>query len=138
MTPEPASALQAVVEDSRLWRGLQSLTQAWAAAWDRSWVGGLVARSASHGRLATPAGRLRAVASIAAWACAWHLAGLFVLPRYATSGLPRAWFVAAMLVALLVAAGADALARAWNSSVLARQFRRFASPESAPKVTRCD
>ncbi len=125
MTPEPASALQAVAEDSRLWRGLQSLTQAWAAAWDRSWAGGLVARSASRVQQATPAGRLRAAASIAAWACAWHLASLTVLPPYVTSGLPRAWFVAAALVALLVAAGADAFVRAWEASALRRVFSRF-------------
>ena len=130
MTPEPASALQGVAEDSRLSRGLQFVTQAWAVAWDHSWVGELVARSASRVRQATPAGRLRAAASIAAWACAWHLAGLTVLPPYVTSGLPRVWFVAAGVVALLVAAGADAFARAWDTSALARRFRRFAAPES--------
>ena len=125
MTPEPASALQVVAEDSRLLRGLQSVTQAWAVAWDRSWVGGLVARSASRVQQATPAGRLRATASIAAWACAWHLAGLMVLPRYATSGLPRMWFVAAGIVALSVAFSADAFVRAWEASALRRVFSRF-------------
>ncbi len=125
MTPEPASALQAVVKDSRLWRGLQSLAQAWAVAWDRSWVGGFVAKAVSHRRLATPGGRLRVGASIAAWACAWHLAGLIVLPRYATSGLPRVWFVAAGTAALLVAFAADAFVRAWGASRLRALLRRF-------------
>ena len=125
MTPEPASALQAVAEDSRLWRGLQSVTQAWAVAWDRSWVGGLVTRSASRVRQATPAGRLRAAASIAAWACAWHLAGLTVLPPYVTSGLPRVWFVAAGVVALLVAVAADSFVRAWRASALRRMLTHF-------------
>ncbi len=125
MTREPASAIQKVAEDSRLWRGVQSLTQAWAVAWDRSRVGGLAARSASRVRQATPAGRLRAAASITAWACAWHLAGLTVLPPYVTSGLPRPWFVAAGIVALLVAFAADAFVRAWGASRLRALLRRF-------------
>ncbi|MDP2318124.1 MAG: hypothetical protein Q8O42_02135 [Acidobacteriota bacterium] len=124
---EKASALQSVAVDSRLWRGLLTLTHAWAVAWDRSSVGRIVARSAVRLRQATPAGRLRTGASIAAWACAWHLAGLIVLPRYATSGLPRAWFVAAFLVALVVALAADAFVRAWGRSALRRVLSRFAT-----------
>ncbi len=125
MTPEPANAIQVVAEDSRLWRGLRSLGQAWTVAWDRSSVGRVVAISALRVRQASPAGRLRAGASIAAWACAWHLAGLIVLPRYATSSLPRAWFVAAFLVALWVALAADAFVRAWGRSALRRVLSRF-------------
>lgn len=79
-------------------------------------------------RQATPSVRLRAGASIAAWACAWYLAGLSVLPRYATSGLSRVWFVAAGIVALLVAFAADAFVRAWGASALRRTFNRFAAP----------
>lgn len=125
MTPEPASTLLAVAEDSRLWRGLQSLTHAWTVAWDGSWVGGLVARSAVRVRHTTPAGRLRAAASVAAWACAWHLAGLAVLPHYATSGLPRVWFIAAGVVALVVAVAADGFVRAWGGSALLRILTRL-------------
>lgn len=125
MTQEPTSALQLLFEDSRLWRGLRSFTQAWAVGWDRSWVGGLVARSASQARLATPAGRLRTAAAIAAWACAWHLAGLTVLPPYTTSGLPRVWFAAVGMAALFVAVAADGFVRAWRASALRRMLGRF-------------
>lgn len=127
MTQEPASAMQTVAENSRLWRGVETLAQAWSVAWDRSSVGRVVATFAIRVRQATPAGRLRAGASIAAWACAWHLAGLVVLPRYVTSGLPRIWFVAAGIVALLIAVAADAFVRAWGSSALRRTLTRLAT-----------
>lgn len=125
MTREPASTIQTVAEDSRLWRGVEAVAQAWSRAWDCSSVGRSVATLALRARKATPAGRLRAGASIAAWACAWYLAGLIVLPRYATSGLPRVWFVAAGIVALLVAFAADAFVRAWGASALRRVLSRF-------------
>ena len=125
MTREPASAIQKVAEDSRLWRGVEAFAQAWSTAWDRSTVGRVVATSAVRVRQAAPAGRLRVAASIAAWACAWHLAGLTMLPPYVTSGLPRPWFVAAGIVALLVAFAADAFVRAWGASRLRALLRRF-------------
>lgn len=127
MTREPASAIHKVAEDSRLWRGLLTLTQAWAVAWDRSSLGRVVATSTARVRQATPAGRLRAGASIAAWACAWHLAGLVVLPRYVISALPLAWFIAAGIVALLAAFAAEAFVRAWETSALRRLLSRFAT-----------
>ena len=130
MTREPASAIQKVAEDSRLWRGVEAFAQAWSTAWDRSTVGRVVATSAVRVRQAAPAGRLRVAASIAAWASAWHLAGLTMLPPYVTSGLPRVWFVMAGVMALLVALAADGFARAWDTSALARRFRRLAAPES--------
>lgn len=125
MTREPSSGFQKVAEDSRLWRGVEAFAHVWAMAWERSWVGRAVAASAVRVRHATPAGRLRVGASIAAWACAWHLAGLIMLPGYATSGLPRVWFVAAGIVALAVAFAADALVRAWEASALRRVLCRF-------------
>ena len=125
MTREPASAIQKVAEDSRLWRGVEAFAQAWSTAWDRSTVGRVVATSAVRVRQAAPAGRLRVAASIAAWASAWHLAGLTMLPPYVTSGLPRPWFVAAGIVALLVAFAADAFVRAWGASRLRALLRRF-------------
>lgn len=127
MKPESASALQSVAADSRLWRGLQSVGQAYAMAWNTSSVGRSVAMAEDRVRRATPARRLRTGASIAAWACAWHLAGLMVLPRYVTSGLPRVWFVAAGVIALIVAFAADAFVRAWGASALRRLLSRFAS-----------
>ena len=125
MTREPASAIQKVAEDSRLWCGVEAFAQAWSTAWDRSTVGRVVATSAVRVRQAAPAGRLRVAASIAAWASAWHLAGLTMLPPYVTSGLPRPWFVAAGIVALLVALAADAFVRAWGASRLRALLRRF-------------
>lgn len=127
MIREPASALRQVAVDSLLWRGVHACAQAWSRPWDRSSVGRIVASSAVRTRQATPAERVRVAASIAAWACAWHLAGLAVLPRYATSGLPRVWFVATGIMALLVALAADALVRAWATSTLRRVLSRFAT-----------
>lgn len=125
MSQKPPGTIEFVAEGSRLWRGVEAVAHAWSRAWDHSSVGRAVGASAARVRLATPAERVRVAASIAAWACAWHLAGLMVLPRYATSGLPRVWFVVAGIVALLAAFAADALVRAWEASALRRILSRF-------------
>lgn len=125
MSLEPLGTIESVAEGSRLWRGVESFARAWSTAWDHASVGRVVATSAARVWQATPAARLRTGASIAAWACAWYLAGLAVLPRYATSGLPRMWFVGAGIVALAVAFAADALVRAWEASALRRMLSRF-------------
>lgn len=125
MNQEPLSSIEAVAGESRLWRGEQAAAEALAAAWKWSRVGQVATTSAMRVREVAPARRIRFGALVVAWAGAWHLAGLVVLPRYATSGLPRAWFVAVVLVALLVAAAADGLIRAWGASALRRAFSRL-------------
>jgi predicted membrane channel-forming protein YqfA (hemolysin III family) len=125
MSLEPSGTIESVAEGSRLWRGVENFARTWTTAWDHSSVGRLVARSTTRVRQATPAARLRTGASIAAWACGWYLVSLMVLPRYATSGLPRMLFVAAGIMALLAALAADDLVRAWEASALRRMLSRF-------------
>ena len=125
MNQEPLSSIGAVAGESRLWRGEQAVAEALVAAWKGSRVGQVAIASAMRVREVAPARRIRFGALVVAWAGAWHLAGLVVLPRYATSGLPRAWFVAVVLVALLVALAANGLVRAWEASALRRMLSRF-------------
>ncbi|MGE3491697.1 MAG: hypothetical protein AB7N29_16955 [Vicinamibacterales bacterium] len=128
MNREPLGAIQEAAEDSYLWRAVQAAGDAWSAAWATSRVGRLAALATARVQSATPAHRLRVAATVVAWACAWHVAGLYVLPRYVTSGLPRLWFVAAALFAVLTAVFAEALVRAWGASALRRALRRLATP----------
>jgi hypothetical protein len=123
MTQEPPSTIQSVAADSRLWHGGQAVGRAWSEAWHHSWVGQGTTLAAIRLRGMTPALRVRMGGLVVAWTCAWHLAALYFLPRYATSGLPRVWFVAAGMVALVIAFAADAFVRAWEPSALRRVFR---------------
>ena len=125
MNEEPLCGIEAVAEDSRLWRGEQAVAQALTAAWNGSRFGQIATASVRRVREAAPARRIRFGALVVAWAGAWHLIGLMFLPRYATSGLPRVWFVAASIVALMVAFAAEALVRAWEASALRRVFSRL-------------
>lgn len=124
MSEESLDAIQAVAENSGLWQGARALARGWSSAWNTAWAGRLVRAATVRAHEATPARRVRLGALVVAWACAWHLAGLVVLPAYVTSGLPRVWFVAAGTVALFVAAAAGALVRAWSGSALVRAVRR--------------
>lgn len=125
MNQEPLGSIEAVAGESRVWRGEQAAAEALAAAWKGSRVGQVATASAMRVRAMAPARRIRFGALVVAWAGAWHLAALVVLPRYATSGLPRMWFVAAGIVALVVALAADDLVGAWEASALRRMLSRF-------------
>ena len=133
MNDEPLVVIQDVAADSYLWRAAQAAAAAWSAAWATSKVDRYIATRA-HG--STPAHRLRVGAMVVAWACAWHVAGLAVLPRYVTSGLPWLWCVAAAVLAVLAAVFAKALVLAWGTSALARLVRL--APGTRATAARCD
>lgn len=68
--------------------------------------------------------QIQAVAMTLAIAAIAHLAIRELLPRYATSGLPWWWNVAAALVAAIVAMLAGPITSAWDDSTPAKLWRR--------------
>ena len=114
-------------EQSRLWRTAASLAGAYGSAWPRSATHRVMARVAGFAPR-DAAARLRYAAStVALVILAYMVITRTVLPGYVRSSLP--WFVPALpvITALVIAAGAEAYARAWRESVIAGLLTRRAS-----------
>lgn len=125
MTGTNFDHLRSEVERSVLWRSWLAVTQAYAAAWSESSVGRVWRSTADQTRNQPMAARVRFVAIVVAWAAAWQVAILSMLPPYVLSGLPRAWFAALAVGAIVVALAAPALTSAWPASALARLVARL-------------
>jgi hypothetical protein len=113
------SAVVRVARESAIWRLGMTALDACAAAWQSS----RLALPAKHLWSAIAAwpdeARLRFAASMVVWAAVGHAAGVLILPRYVTSGLPVAWAATLAVGALVVAAFPGAFVLAWRA-----KFRR--------------
>ncbi len=123
MKDDEFDRISAIAAQSRLWHTAQRIMEAYAAAWETS----IVARWRRNGatRLASwpPDRRVRFGAMVIAWAGVFHLASRSVLPRYVGSGLPYPWIAVVIVGALVVAALAQDVAQAWQTSTLGRVVR---------------
>lgn len=126
MTQRDFENLRSVAAESALWRWSLAVARAYDSAWSESRLGGWWREAGAKKTTWTAATRVRYVALILAWAAAWQVVVLSVLPGYVLSGLPRAWFALFSAGALAVAIAAPALVRAWTNSALATLLARLA------------
>jgi hypothetical protein len=125
MTGTNFDRLRSEVERSALWRSWLAVTQAYAAAWSESSVGRMWRTAADQTRHRPISARVRFAAIVIAWAAAWQVVILSMLPPYVLSGLPRVWFAALAAGAIVVALAAPALTSAWPASAIARLIARL-------------
>jgi hypothetical protein len=107
-------ALSRVLAGSVLWRCGVRLSLLAAAAWHGSHTARLTGQLVQS---ATTGG----IAAIVAIAGTVALVAQPALPQYVRSGLPLAWPLAAVTLAIIVALQPSAFERAWTHSVLARR-----------------
>jgi hypothetical protein len=98
-------------------------TDAVRAAWvSSSFVG--AAKRAWAPIAAWPRGtQIRCAALTLAWAGSGYAVSLFLLPRYAISGLPLAWVVSFVIASLVVAEFPGPFAIAWEARAEIRKSR---------------
>lgn len=124
MTQRDFEHVRAVASESALWRWPLAAARAYHSAWSESRLGGWW-RQAAVMTTWTAALRVRYAFLVIAWAAAWQVVALTILPGYVLSGLPRGWFAVISAGALMLAAAAPALVHAWHSSAIAALIARF-------------
>ncbi len=120
MSQSEFQTLIPLAADSRIWRSAQRVIAACSLAWDASRVGRFLRAHGAPVACWPPAKRVRLGAMAIAWAGIFHLASLFMLPRYVAPALPYPWIALVIVTALIVAAFADAFAHAWPESTFGR------------------
>jgi hypothetical protein len=118
------TALQAVAENSMVWRSACAIGRALERSWADSRAANALTRLAGA-IAAMPIGqRIRVSATTMAWAAAGYGASLWIAPPYVRSGIPLPAILAVSVIALIVAIGAEGFAKSWGHSAIREALRK--------------